>query len=168
MENLQNEMLTGAENQGKITDEKKFTQEELDKIITKRLAKEKNKLESEFKSKIDEEIKLAKMSEEERQKTLFEKERKKFEEEKAKFEKDRLFVQAQRELLKNNIPESMAKFLIGNSEEETKSNIEEFKKISFEDVIQSEINKKLGQSEYMPPTGVATSSDDPFLRAFKR
>lgn len=168
MESLQNEMLTGAENQGKITDEKKFTQEELDKIITKRLAKEKNKLESEFKSKIDEEIKLAKMSEEERQKTLFEKERKKFEEEKAKFEKDRLFVQAQRELLKNNIPESMAKFLIGNSEEETKSNIEEFKKISFEDVIQSEIKKKLGQSEYIPPENKGGNSEDAFLKAFRR
>ena len=48
--------------------EKKFTQAELDDIISKRLAKERAKFEEQLKNKVSEAERLAKLSEDERQK----------------------------------------------------------------------------------------------------
>lgn len=176
MKNLRDEKLTGAENQVKDTthnnEGKLFTQDELDKIISKRLERDRVKIESEFKAKIEEEIKLARMTEEERQKVLFEKELKKYEEEKALFEKEKLIAHAQKELIKNNLPESMAKFLTGKTQDETNANIAEFIEINIRPTVDNVVKTKLMESEYTPPGKRYFSVDednteDAFLKAFK-
>lgn len=72
MEDIKVNEFSGTENHDNNSqEEKKFTQEELNNIISKRLAKDRSKMEEEFKGRLQEEIELAKMSEKERQEALF-------------------------------------------------------------------------------------------------
>ena len=95
MENLENNVVTEeVQDQETKTEEqvKMFTQEEVDQMIAKRIAREAKKIEAEkekamqlkLKAELEESEKLAKMSEAERVKAQAEKERKLFEEERKK------------------------------------------------------------------------------------
>lgn len=176
MEDIKVNEFSGNENHDNNSqEEKKFTQEELNNIISKRLAKDRSKMEEEFKGRLQEEIELAKMSEKERQEALFRREKKQYEEEKAAFEKERMLIFTQRELVKNDMPESMAKFLIGSTAEETQENINEFMKINFDEIVQKRVSGRLRESEYVPPvqddigfSGTSRYEEDAFLKAFRK
>ena len=69
---------------------KTFTQDEVNKMIEKRLAREKKDLAAQIEREREESAKLAKMSESERQKAILEKQMKEFEQMNAAFEKEKL------------------------------------------------------------------------------
>lgn len=106
-------------------EEKSFTQEELDRIINKRFAKMKADFEAE---KVEAE-RLAKLSEEERQKALFEKEKLEFEASKKAFEMQRMELEVNKQLEEKDLPGSLAKYLVAEDAETTKKNIDNISKI---------------------------------------
>ena len=129
--------------------EKKFTQTELDEIISKRLAKERAKFEEQLKNKVSEAERLAKLSEDERQKEeirIAQEElnntKAEFEKMKGEFERQQLLAQITKELDSKGLPISMADKMIGADAETTKANIEKFEvdwKASLEQAIKNEI-----------------------------
>ena len=129
--------------------EKKFTQAELDDIISKRLAKERAKFEEQLKNKVSEAERLAKLSEDERQKEeirIAQEElnntKAEFEKIKGEFERQQLLAQITKELDSKGLPISMADKMIGADAETTKANIEKFEvdwKASLEQAIKNEI-----------------------------
>ena len=69
---------------------KTFTQDEVDKMISKRLQRERKDIEAKIEAERKEAEELAKLSEAEKQRKLFEKQVKEFEETKRAFENERL------------------------------------------------------------------------------
>ncbi|WP_315114536.1 DUF4355 domain-containing protein [uncultured Clostridium sp.] len=118
--------------------EKTFTQEELDKIIEKRLTRALQKAEDE---KVEAE-RLAKMSAEERTKAEFEKEKQKFEEERKQYQREKLELQVIKELGTKNLPVEFSKYLLGNDAETCINNIKEFE-VQWQNAIKKAVNDKL-------------------------
>ena len=135
LENSQNENLNSS-------DIKTFTQEEVDKIITKRLAREKKDIEEKIEKERKEAEELAKLSEAEKQKKLFEKEKAEFEETKRAYEREKLLNETQKQLSIRNLPISMAKHLVGENAENTLENINEFEK-DFNSALEKMVNERL-------------------------
>lgn len=115
--------------------QKKFTQEEVEKIITQRLAREKKKLMSEAE-------KLASMTEKEREEMKRKKELEEFENERKAFEREKLELQASKILSKEGLPVEFASLILADDAEGTKANIDTFKK-TFQDAVEKAVNEKL-------------------------
>lgn len=107
--------------------QKTFTQEEVNKMMEKRLARERKDLEAKIEAERTESAKLAKMTEAERQKALFDKQVKEFENIKAAFEKEKLLNETSKELAQNNLPVEFADYLLTKDAESTFNNINVFK-----------------------------------------
>ena len=126
--------------------EKKLTQEDFDKAISKRLAREKAKWEKEFAAKLEIEKKeseeLAKLSEAEKQKKLFEKQVKEFEETKRAFENERLLNETSKQLASKNLPIQFAEMLKGNDAEKTFENIQLFE-AKFNEAVEKVVTERL-------------------------
>lgn len=135
LENSQNENLNSS-------DIKTFTQDEVDKIIAKRLAREKKDIEEKIEKERKEAEELAKLSEAEKQKKLFEKEKAEFEETKRAYEREKLLNETQKQLSIRNLPISMAKHLVGENAENTLENINEFEK-DFNSALEKMVNERL-------------------------
>ena len=160
------------------TTEKTFTQEELDAIVGKRLAKQKAKFEEEMKNKVSEAERLAKLTEDERTKEeirIAKEELAKMQAEfntvKAEFEQQQMLSQVQKELSEKNLPINMAKSLIGKDAETTKANIEKFEvdwKASLQDAIQREIktNSSSPRTELKGDEGKTKDPKDMSLSEF--
>lgn len=129
-----------------------LTQEKVNEIVEKRLAKAKEKADNERKQAEE----LAKLSAEERKAKEFEiamaeKEAKyeaqlaEFNKMKAEFEKTQLLSQVQKELAAKNLPISCANMVLGHDAETTMANINEFEK-AFNDSLQKNIDAKLKNS----------------------
>lgn len=136
--------------------EKLFTQDELNEIIKKRLAKEKGKYEQELREQLqreqDEAARLAKMSASEREKEKFRLEREKFEQEKQQFAKERLLMETNKQLLERNLPTDFAEYLISDSAETTLENINSFE-TKWTAALSSAVNNKIvGSSPKVPET----------------
>lgn len=127
IETTNNEVATETKEEVKT-----FTQEEMDKIIAKRLAKEKQKAEAEK----QEAERLAKLSAEERQKAEFEIEKAKFEEERKTYLREKLELQVVKELTAKNLPAEFSSYLI---KEDAESCFEEIK--TFEKAWKSALDK---------------------------
>ena len=159
MENLENNVVTeevqvqDTETQEQV---KTFTQEEVNEMIAKRIAREAKKIEAEkekamqlkLKAELEESEKLAKMSEAERVKAQAEKERKLFEEEKIL----RLTMEA---LEDKKLPGSFAKFLKVDTADDIMENISVFEK-GFNDAVEKAVMERLRGKT--PTTGVSKNS----------
>ena len=129
--------------------EKTFTQADVDKIIEKRLARERAKFEEQLKSKVGEAERLAKLNEEERAREEIriaqdnlDKMTAEFNKMKSDFEQQQMLAQVAKELSDRNLPIGMAHNLIGKDAEVTKANIDAFEntwKASLEAAIKNEI-----------------------------
>lgn len=112
---------------GQITDPvKTFTQEEVNSMMEKRLAREIKNFEAKIEQEKAESAKLAKMSEAEKQKALFDKQVKDFEDMKAAFEKEKLLNETSKQLAQNNLPVEFANYLLAKDAETTFNNINQF------------------------------------------
>ena len=174
MEDINNVKTTGSEvNDGaqhqepdKVNNnpEKTFTQSELDSIIEKRLAKERNKWEKKIQEEADEAARLATMSEQEKQQALFDKRVKDFEEREAEFNaaqealrKEKMLNETSRQLSERNLPINFADKLMADTAEETISNIEAFEQ-QWQEAVAKAVDSKLKGST---PTSPKSKSKPP-------
>ncbi|RXM70344.1 DUF4355 domain-containing protein [Clostridium tetani] len=134
------------------TKEKTFTQEELEKIISKRLERERKKADEER----QEAEKLAKMSAEERAKAEFKKEKQKFESERKSFKKQQLELQVIKELTNKNLPTDFSKYLIGEDAESCMENIKTFE-TEFSNAVEKQVQERL-KGGYTPPKTESTKT----------
>lgn len=129
-----------------------LTQDKVNEIVEKRLAKEKAKAEKE-RNQAEE---LAKLSAEERKAKEFEilmaekqaeydNQLAEFNKMKAEFERTQLLSQVQKELNERNLPIGCSEMLLGKDVETTMANINEFEK-AFNESLQQNIDKKLKSS----------------------
>lgn len=141
-------------------DPKTFTQEELNKILAKRLATEKAKFESEYKSKLESEkeeaAKLARMTSEQRQKAEFEKKVAEFESQQKEFKTAQLKMQTMTELGKEGLSSDFADFIMADDAEKTLSNLTAFKDV-WQKALQAEVDKRLAGAP--PRTGGNAASE---------
>lgn len=131
---------------------KVFTESEVNAIITKRLAKERQKQEK----AIAEAERLAKMTSEERAKEelrlereAFENERKAHLDEMNAFNKEKMLTQTEKELINNSLPTEFARYLVSEDADQTFSNIKEFKAL-WDTALQNSINNTLKASSKEP------------------
>lgn len=134
----------------------KFTQEQVDEIINKRLARERAKFAEQLESRVNEAERLAKLSEEERkqeelriQREEFDAQIKEFEEVKRQFERTQLLNETQKQLNERNLPIDIAEMLIGKDAEATKANIDNFEK-KWAESLQKAVNDKLNNTSVSP------------------
>lgn len=133
--------------------EKTFTQEDIDKIIARTIARERKKAEEER----EEAAKVAKMTAEEKARHEFEQEKKRFEEERANYLKERTKMNLERKLMENDLDTSLADFLISDDEESSLENLNIFKNI-FNSCLEKALEKRLkGQT---PKAGGFANRED--------
>lgn len=121
---------------------KKSLQSHTDSMITKALATARGKWEQEKLDSLDEAKKLERMSAEEKAKYQFEKERKEFEESKAAFAKQQLQLAVGAELQKRNLPSDFAKYLAGDTAQQSTENINVFEK-AFNEAVSNIVNERM-------------------------
>ena len=147
-------------------EEKTFTQDELNKIVAERVAKERRKLDAEILKQqemqerlIEEESeKLAKMTEAEKVKAKAERERKKFEEKVARyeaemkaFEQEKIKNQTMKLLGEKGLPIELCQFINSNTADEIMENVEVFEKC-WSEAIEKSVSERLRGS--IPKTKV--------------
>ena len=125
--------------------EKLFTQEDVDKMISKRLAKEKAKQEKALK----EAERLSKMSEDERVKAELEADRKAFEEERAAYLKEKMITACEKELIKETLPVEFAGLLVADDADTTSGNIKMFKE-KWNKSLEAAVNERLKANSRVP------------------
>lgn len=143
-----------------VKDVKTFTQDELNKIVAERVAKEKKKLEierlkqQEMQEKLIEEEseKLAKMTEAEKIKAKAERERKKFEDKVARyeaemkaFEQEKIKNETMKLLGEKGLPIELCQFIKSNTADEIMENVEVFEKC-WSEAIEKSVNARLRTS----------------------
>ena len=142
---------------------KTFTQEEVDKMISKRLQRERKDIEAKIEAERKEAEELAKLSEAEKQRKLFEKQVKEFEETKRAFENERLLNETSKQLASKNLPIEFAEMLKGNDAESTFENIKAFE-IKFNEALEKMVTERLRGNA--PKAGtVKASQDNPYSKS---
>ena len=145
MENQNNVVEEVVVEGGATTQEKEvktFTQEEVDKMIAKRLQRERKDIEAKIEAERKEAEELAKLSEAEKQKKLFEKQVREFEETKKAFENERLLNETSKQLDAKKLPIKFAKLLKGKNAEETFENIQLFE-VEFNEAVEKVVTERL-------------------------
>ena len=154
----------GGANQTQAQGNRSYTQEEFESELERRVQQGINtareKWAAEFNIKLNEAKsegeKLAKMTAEQRAKAEFEQQKQSFENERAKYQAERLEFEAAKQLGEQNLPISFAKMCVGKDAEETKSNIEAFKK-EWNDALQSAVDSRMKGTTPKASGGTGTS-----------
>ena len=121
---------------------KTFTQEEVDKMIQKRLSRERKDIEAKIEAERKEAEELAKLSEAEKQKKLFEKQVAEFEATKRAFEQEKLLNETSKQLASKNLPIEFAEMLKAQDAESTFENIKIFE-TKFNEAVERLVNERL-------------------------
>ena len=121
---------------------KTFTQEEVDKIVNKRLARERKDIEAKIEAERAEAERLAKMSEAEKQQALFKKQVAEFEATKRAFEQEKLLNETSKQLASKNLPIEFAEMLKAEDAESTFENIKVFE-AKFNEAVEKLVNERL-------------------------
>ena len=121
---------------------KTFTQEEVDKMIQKRLSRERKDIEAKIEAERQEAERLAKLSEAERQKAMFEKQVAEFEATKRAFEQEKLLNETSKQLASKNLPIEFAEMLKAQDAESTFENIKVFE-AKFNEAVEKLVNERL-------------------------
>ena len=121
---------------------KTFTQEEVDKMIQKRLSRERKDIEAKIEAERREAEELAKLSEAEKQKKLFEKKVAEFEATKRAFEQEKLLNETSKQLASKNLPIEFAEMLKAQDAESTFENIKIFE-AKFNEAVERLVNERL-------------------------
>lgn len=134
--------------------EKTFTQEELDRIISSRLAKERAKWEKEFETKLNEAKteaeKLAKMNAEQKAEYERNKREEELERREAEITRRELRATAIETLAEKGLPKQLADILDYTDAEKTNKSIENVEKV-FREAVELAVNEKLRGGN--PPKG---------------
>lgn len=147
---------------------KTYTEEELqaqiqsttDKRVSQALKTAQDKWESEFKAKLEAEKseaeKLGAMTADERAKAEFEAERAQFEEDRKTYQREKLELATVKELSASNLPTEFSGYVLADSADEIKSNIETFK-TQWQTAIETAVNERLKGKTPKAQTGAITS-----------
>jgi hypothetical protein len=156
-EEIKNDVAVDNATEAVVKEEKTFTQDELNKIVAERVAKERKKLEieklkqQEIQEKLIEEEseKLAKMTEAEKAKAKAERERKRFEEKVARyeaemkaFEQEKIKNQTMKLLGEKGLPIELSQFINSNTADEIMENVEVFEKC-WSEAIEKSVTERL-------------------------
>ena len=125
-----------------------MTQTQLDSLIDKKLAKERDKAEKE-RSKAEE---LAKLSENERNQKLLEDKEAEIATKEQEINRREFKLQAIDVLTENKLPITCADFLISDTADATHENIKKFGK-AFNDAVQSAVEDRIKSNTYVPNGG---------------
>ncbi|KAJ49098.1 LPS O-antigen subunit length determinant protein (WzzB/FepE family) [Clostridium tetanomorphum] len=170
MENVENENgsmeenATDIQNDNKEDTQKSFTQEDVNKIISKRLDRERSKWEKEFEDKLEEAQKVAKMSTEEKYQHELNKKEKELSIKEKEINEKELKITAYEILKERELPSELMGLL-------NYSNIDELKKSV--DIAEKALKSAMGKPikfSGIKPVDVDTStktSSDPFLQGLK-
>jgi hypothetical protein len=160
MENLENNVVTEEVQAQETKNEeqvKTFTQEEVNEMIAKRIARETKKIEAErekaYQAQLEAELKeserLMQMNEADRLKAKAEKERKQFEEEKRMFneqmkafEQQKIRNQTMQMLDERKIPVALAQFITSENADEIMDNVNTFQKC-FDEAVEQVVAERL-------------------------
>ena len=142
-------------------EEKTFTQEEVNKMIEKRLAREKAKAEQE---RLEAE-ELAKLSEAERQKKLFEKQVAEFEAERAEWQASRLKEETRNQLRERNMLSDFDEFVLGADAEATLDKLNRFETL-LNKAVELAVNERLKGKA--PKTSASGSSGEMTKEQFRK
>lgn len=137
--------------------EKTFTQEELEKILEKRLAREKKNLAEKIEAERQEAEKLAKMSEREKQQALLDKREKALAEREAALEKANLLNETTKQLSSKNLPIEFADYLMAEDAENTFNRISEFES-KWNAALEIAVNERLKGNAPASNSNKATGS----------
>lgn len=144
---------------------KTFTQDEVNEMISKRLQRERKDIKAQIEAERREAEELAKLSEAEKQKKLFEKQVKEFEETKRAFENERLLNETSRQLASKNLPIDFAEMLKGNDAEKTFENIQLFE-AKFNEAVEKVVTERLRGN--VPKTTTSSSAQSITKEQFKK
>ena len=143
--------------------EKTFTRSEMAKMMSAEIGKQKAEWLKEHEAKIEEErneaARLAKLSEEERQQAIIDKEKADFEAEKAEFRKEQLLVEKGKQLLNEGLPSDFANRVLGETAEEASADIKVLKK-AWDAAIEKAVNERLKHSAEIPGAGSNQPGDN--------
>ena len=160
MENLENNVVTEEVQAQETKNEeqvKTFTQEEVNEMIAKRIARETKKIEAErekaYQAQLEAELKeserLMQMNEADRLKAKAEKERKQFEEEKRMFneqmkafEQQKIRNQTMQMLDERKLPVALAQFITSENADEIMDNVNTFQKC-FDEAVEQVVAERL-------------------------
>ena len=134
---------------------KTFTQDEVNEMISKRLQRERKDIEAKIEAERKEAEELAKLSEAEKQRKLFEKQVKEFEETKRAFENERLLNETSKQLAAKNLPIEFAEMLKGNDAESTFENIKLFE-VKFNESVEKVVTERLRGN--VPKTTISSNT----------
>lgn len=150
---------------------KTFTQEELDKIVSERLAREQKKsasdiaeLKKQFEMEKQEAAKLAKMNADEKAKYAAEKREQELTAREAEVQKKELRFEALNILEQDNLPAKLIGCVDLSSAETCKSSIEAIKE-AWTEALSAAVDARLKPNTPLPYSGGNTQTD-PFLEAF--
>lgn len=166
MENLENNVVNNEVQENtdvEVKEVKTFTQDEVDKMISKRLQRERKDIEAKIEAERKEAEELAKLSEQEKQKKLFEKQVREFEETKKAFEAERLLNETSKQLASKNLPIEFAEMLKGEDAESTFNNINVFE-AKFNEALEKMVTERLRGSTPKTAT-IKTSQDNPYSKS---
>ena len=144
---------------------KTFTQDEVNEMISKRLQRERKDIKAQIEAERKEAEELAKLSEAEKQKKLFEKQVKEFEETKRAFENERLLNETSKQLASKNLPIQFAEMLKGNDAEKTFENIQLFE-AKFNEAVEKVVTERLRGN--VPKTTTSSSVASITKEQFKK
>ena len=145
MENLENNVVNNEVKENadvEVKEVKTFTQDEVDKMISKRLQRERKDIEAKIEAERKEAEELAKLSEQEKQKKLFEKKVAEFEATKRAFEQEKLLNETSKQLASKNLPIEFAEMLKAEDAESTFENIKIFE-AKFNEAVEKLVNERL-------------------------
>lgn len=131
------------------------TDDDVNEIIKGKHAKWKKETEE----RENEAARLAKLSEEERQQAIIDKEKADFEAEKAEFRKEQLLVEKGKQLLNEGLPSDFANRVLGETAEEASADIKILKK-SWDAAIEKAVNERLKHSAEIPGAGSNQPGDN--------
>ena len=124
----------------------KLLQSETDKRVTQALQTAKAKWESEFSTKLESEkaeaARLAKLTADQREKELFEKQKQEFESQQKAFQREKLLNATMLELQKESLPVNFADYIVADTVEQIAENIKTFKS-AWQDALQKAVDDRL-------------------------
>lgn len=144
----------------------RLIQSEADKRVTEALKTSREKMEKEFAKRLkdekDEAARMARLSEEERARELFEQEKKALDAEKAALQRERLEMEIAKQLTEHGLNAGFAKFLMGKDADESKANIDAFR-AAWGENLEAAVNEKLSGR---PPQAGAKNlmNENPFSK----
>lgn len=131
------------------------TDDDVNEIVKGKHAKWKKETEE----RESEAARLAKLSEEERQQAIIDKDKAEFEAEKALFRKEQLLVEKGKQLMAIGLPTEFASRINGDTAEEAQTDIKTLKE-TWDKAIEAAVNEKLKASAEIPGAGSSQVSDN--------